>query len=174
MADDWTHEETDSVDFADARNFYKVEKWTKDESKVDRPSNGRKAHAQSDHIACSETSYHPNSYLLLRLTNRLLRKWKLVIKVMQQFFRMPRSKERRPSPRSVWSLSDSSAFVASSFHALVGDLCPVLSGRSPAVTGAATRFLGNSNVRQLLIAIFPPILCALYLSQKDRKRSSPA
>jgi hypothetical protein len=36
MADDWTHEETDSVDFADARNFYKVEKWPKDGSKVDR------------------------------------------------------------------------------------------------------------------------------------------
>jgi hypothetical protein len=29
------HEVTDSPDFADARNFYKVEKWTKDGSKVD-------------------------------------------------------------------------------------------------------------------------------------------
>ena len=24
---DWSDEETDSTDFADARNFYKVEKW---------------------------------------------------------------------------------------------------------------------------------------------------
>jgi hypothetical protein len=29
------HEVTDSADFADARNFYKVEKWTKDGTKVD-------------------------------------------------------------------------------------------------------------------------------------------
>lgn len=36
MADDWTHEQTDNSDFADKRNFYKVEKWTKDGSKVDR------------------------------------------------------------------------------------------------------------------------------------------
>ena len=36
MVDDWTHEQTDNSDFAVKRNFYKVEKWTKDGSKVDR------------------------------------------------------------------------------------------------------------------------------------------
>ena len=30
------HEETDSPTYADDRNFYKVEKWTKDGTKVDR------------------------------------------------------------------------------------------------------------------------------------------
>jgi hypothetical protein len=30
------HEETDELLIADQRNYYKVEKWTKDESEVDR------------------------------------------------------------------------------------------------------------------------------------------
>ncbi len=32
---DWTDEETDEPLVADVRNFYKVEKWTRDGSKVD-------------------------------------------------------------------------------------------------------------------------------------------
>ena len=36
MADEWSHEETDDPLYADDRNFYKLEKWTKDGSKVDR------------------------------------------------------------------------------------------------------------------------------------------
>jgi hypothetical protein len=36
MTDDLPNEETDSPDFADQQNFYKVEKWTKDGTKVDR------------------------------------------------------------------------------------------------------------------------------------------
>ena len=33
---DWSHEETDNPLLADDRNYYKVEKWTKDGSKVVR------------------------------------------------------------------------------------------------------------------------------------------
>jgi hypothetical protein len=33
---DWSDEETDNPLIADERNFYKVEKWTKDGTKVDR------------------------------------------------------------------------------------------------------------------------------------------
>ena len=33
---DWSEEETDNPAYADDRNFYKVEKWTKDGTKVDR------------------------------------------------------------------------------------------------------------------------------------------
>jgi hypothetical protein len=33
--DDWSDEETDDPPYADERNFYKVEKWTFDRSKVD-------------------------------------------------------------------------------------------------------------------------------------------
>ena len=33
---DWSNEETENPLFADDRNFYKVEKWTKDGMKIDR------------------------------------------------------------------------------------------------------------------------------------------
>jgi hypothetical protein len=33
---DWSEEETDNPPYADDRNFYKVEKWTKDGTVVDR------------------------------------------------------------------------------------------------------------------------------------------
>jgi hypothetical protein len=36
MTNDLPNEETDSPDFAGQQNFYKVEKWTKDGTKVDR------------------------------------------------------------------------------------------------------------------------------------------
>jgi hypothetical protein len=32
---DWSDEETDNPYYADDRNFYKLDKWTKDGSKVD-------------------------------------------------------------------------------------------------------------------------------------------
>jgi hypothetical protein len=33
---DWSDEETDNPHYADDRNFYKLEKWTPDGTKVDR------------------------------------------------------------------------------------------------------------------------------------------
>ena len=36
MSNDWSDEETDDPLRADDRNFYKVEKWTKDGMKIDR------------------------------------------------------------------------------------------------------------------------------------------
>ena len=35
MTDDWSDEETNDPLYADDRNFYKVEKWTRDGTKVD-------------------------------------------------------------------------------------------------------------------------------------------
>ena len=34
MSDDWSHEETDDPLYADQRNFYKVEKWSRDGQRV--------------------------------------------------------------------------------------------------------------------------------------------
>ena len=34
MSDDWTHEETDDPLYADQRNFYKIEKWSRDGQQV--------------------------------------------------------------------------------------------------------------------------------------------
>jgi hypothetical protein len=36
MTDDWSDEETNDPQVADSRNFYKVEKWTRDAVKVDK------------------------------------------------------------------------------------------------------------------------------------------
>jgi hypothetical protein len=36
VTDDWSDEETNDPLYADDRNFYKVEKWTRDGTKVDR------------------------------------------------------------------------------------------------------------------------------------------
>ena len=36
MNNDWSDEQTDDPNRADDRNFYKVEKWTKDGAKIDR------------------------------------------------------------------------------------------------------------------------------------------
>ena len=33
--DDWSHEETDDPLYADRRNFYKVEKWSRDGQRVE-------------------------------------------------------------------------------------------------------------------------------------------
>ena len=38
---DWSDETTDNPLYADDRNFYKVEKWTRDGTKVDRLLYGR-------------------------------------------------------------------------------------------------------------------------------------
>jgi hypothetical protein len=35
MPDDWSHEETDDPLHADRRNFYKVEKWSRDGQRIE-------------------------------------------------------------------------------------------------------------------------------------------
>jgi hypothetical protein len=35
MTDDWSHEETDDPLYADRRNFYKVEKWSRDGQRIE-------------------------------------------------------------------------------------------------------------------------------------------
>ena len=35
MSDHWSHEETDDPLYADRRNFYKVEKWSRDGQRVE-------------------------------------------------------------------------------------------------------------------------------------------
>ena len=35
MTDPWSHEETDDPGFADRRNFYKVERWSRDGQRVE-------------------------------------------------------------------------------------------------------------------------------------------
>jgi hypothetical protein len=71
----WSDEETDEPLIADHRNYCKVEKWTKDGSKVDRMlyagSNLDKARE-----VFAEAIYHrPRIRLTIRQRTRLLEEW---------------------------------------------------------------------------------------------------
>jgi hypothetical protein len=60
MTDDWSDEETEDPLVADVRNFYKVEKWTRDNTKVDsllRQSAGR--FCKSDKAQAADQADHP-------------------------------------------------------------------------------------------------------------------
>ena len=75
MPDDWSDEETFDPLKADDRNFYKVEKWTKDGSKVDHMlyagSNLDKARE-----VFTEAIYHrPRIRLTIRQRTQVLEQW---------------------------------------------------------------------------------------------------
>jgi hypothetical protein len=61
------HEQTDSPIYADDRNFYKVEKWTSDETTVDRHSLGR---ARS--VFERSVEHRPRIRLTIRQRTRVL------------------------------------------------------------------------------------------------------
>ena len=72
---DWSDEETDDPLYTDRRNFYKVEKWTKDGTKVDSllfaGSNLDKARE-----VFAEAIYHrPRIRLTIRQRTRVLEQW---------------------------------------------------------------------------------------------------
>jgi hypothetical protein len=71
----WPDEETDEPLIADHRNFYKVEKWTKDGTKIERMlfagSNLDKARALFE----SEIKRRPRIRLTIRQRTRVLDEW---------------------------------------------------------------------------------------------------
>jgi hypothetical protein len=75
MTDNWSDEETDEPLIADHRNFYKVEKWTKDGTKIERMlyagSNLDKARALFE----SEIKRRPRIRLTIRQRTRVLDEW---------------------------------------------------------------------------------------------------
>ena len=68
----WSDDETDQPLIADDRNFYKVEKWTKDGTKVDHmlyaSSNLEKAHDTA-------IKHRPRIRLTIRQRTRVLEQW---------------------------------------------------------------------------------------------------
>jgi hypothetical protein len=50
MPDDWPHEETDDPLHADRRNFYKVEKWSRDGQRVEEMPFAGNSLAAAQHI----------------------------------------------------------------------------------------------------------------------------
>ena len=72
---DWSDEKTDDPLIADHRNFYKVEKWTRDGMKVDSllyaGNNPRKAHE----IFANAIKHRPRIRLTVRQRTRVLQRW---------------------------------------------------------------------------------------------------
>ena len=66
------HEETDSPTYADDRNFYKVEKWTKDGTKVDRLLYAGNSLAKAQELFAWAIKHRPRIRLTLRQRTRVL------------------------------------------------------------------------------------------------------
>jgi hypothetical protein len=62
-SEDWPDEETDNPLRADDRNFYKVEKWTKDGMKIDRMLYAGNNLDKARHIALRSESHAARIYL---------------------------------------------------------------------------------------------------------------
>ena len=69
------HEETDSATYADDRNFYKVEKWTKDGTEVDRLLYAGNSLGRARSVFKQAIKHRPRIILTLRQRTRVLDHW---------------------------------------------------------------------------------------------------
>jgi hypothetical protein len=73
--DDWSNEETDDPIYADERNFYMVEKLTKDGTQVDRLLNASNNLDNAREIFQQAVKHRPRIRLTIRQRTRVLEKW---------------------------------------------------------------------------------------------------
>ena len=71
----WSDEETNDPLIADNRNFYKVEKWTKDRTKVDRMLFAGSSLGKAQEIFPTAIKHRPRIRLTIRQRTRVLRRW---------------------------------------------------------------------------------------------------
>jgi hypothetical protein len=69
------HEVTDSAIYADDRNFYKVEKWTKDGSKVDSLLYGGNSLTRARAVFERAIKHRPRIRLTIRQRTRVIDQW---------------------------------------------------------------------------------------------------
>ena len=69
------HEETDSSTYADDRNFYKVEKWTRDGTKVDSLLYAGNSLGRARSVFERAIKHRPRIRLTLRQRTRPLDQW---------------------------------------------------------------------------------------------------
>jgi hypothetical protein len=69
------HEVTDSAVYADDRNFYKVEKWTMDGTKVDSLLYAGNSLARAGAVFERAISHRPRIRLTIRRRTRVLDQW---------------------------------------------------------------------------------------------------
>jgi hypothetical protein len=72
---DWSEEETDNAFVADERNFYKVEKWTRDGSKVDSLLYAGNNLDKARDVFAKAIKHRPQIRLTIRQRTRVLRRW---------------------------------------------------------------------------------------------------
>jgi hypothetical protein len=73
--DDWSDEETDDPGYADRRNFYKVEKWTRDGQHIDELLFAGNSLAKAQRMYERFIKRRPRSRLTIRQRTRVLREW---------------------------------------------------------------------------------------------------
>jgi hypothetical protein len=71
----WSGQETDNPLLADDRNYYKVEKWTKDGSKVDRLLHAGNNLGSAQEIFANPVKHRPRIRLTIRQRTRVLQQW---------------------------------------------------------------------------------------------------
>src|SRR5215472_12963207 len=69
---DWSDEQTDDPLYADDRNFYKVEKWTKDGTKVDRMLDARNKGEKARDVYAEAIKHRTRIRLKMRQRTRML------------------------------------------------------------------------------------------------------
>jgi hypothetical protein len=77
MPADWSHEETDNPHYADQRNFYKVEKWSRDGQRVNEMLSAGSSLAKAHRIFERFIQRRPRSRLTIRRRSRVLQEWPL-------------------------------------------------------------------------------------------------
>jgi hypothetical protein len=68
-------EETNDLLIADARNYYKVEKWTKDGSKIDHLLYAGSSQDKAREVFAAAIYHRPRIRLTIRQQTRLLEQW---------------------------------------------------------------------------------------------------
>ena len=74
-ADHWSHEETDDPLYADRRNFYKVERWSRDGLYIEEMLFAGNSLAKAQLIFERCVTKRPRSRLTIRQRTRVLKKW---------------------------------------------------------------------------------------------------
>ena len=72
---DWSDEETDNPLLADDRNFYKLEKWTKDGTKVDRLLYAGNNLEKVRDLFVNAVKHRPRIRLTIRQRARVIYQW---------------------------------------------------------------------------------------------------
>jgi hypothetical protein len=71
----WSAEETSDPNYADKRNFYKVEKWTKDGMRLERWSTRGNSLDKAPEVYRAAIQHRPRGRLTIRQRNRVLERW---------------------------------------------------------------------------------------------------